>query len=110
MKKQFVQLFLILFCLQSTLIFGQYTEVINSNRPGFSESPYSVGKGVYQLETSLFYRNTEANSLFTRPESIGLDFLLRTSFFREQLEFNANFRVQQDKVAFTNVFLLLQNT
>lgn len=104
MKKQFVQLFLILLCLQSTLFFGQYTEVINSNRPGFSESPYSVGKGVYQLESSLFYRYTEAKSIFTRPEAIGLDFLLRSSFFSERLEINANFRAQQDKVAFTNIF------
>jgi hypothetical protein len=104
MKKQLVQLFLVLLCLKSTLSFGQYTEVINSNRPGFSESPYSVGTGVYQLETSLFYRNTEINSLFTRPEAIGLDFLLRSSFFKEQLEINSNIRIQQDKVTFTNIF------
>ena len=104
MKKQFVQFFFILFCLQSTIIFGQYTEVINSNRPGYSESPYSVGSGVYQLESSLFYRSTQVNGLFARPESIGLDFLLRSSFFSEKLEINANIKAQQDKVAFTNIF------
>ena len=38
----------------SESVFGQYTEVINSNKPGFSESPYSVGTGVYQFENSLF--------------------------------------------------------
>ena len=104
MKKQLVHFFLVLLCFKSSLFFGQYTDVINSNRPGFSESPYSVGTGVYQLETSLFYRNTEVNALFTRPESIGLDFLLRTSFFSEKLEINTNFRAQQDKITFNNVF------
>ena len=36
---------------------AQYTEVINSRRPGFSESPYSVGTKVYQVEAGLFYKN-----------------------------------------------------
>lgn len=104
MKKQLIHFFLVLLCFKSSFFFGQYTDIINANRPGFSESPYSVGNDVYQLETSLFYRNTEVNALFTRPESVGLDFLLRTSFFSEKLEINTNFRTQQDKITFNNIF------
>ena len=37
--------------------YGQYTEVINSRRPGFSDSPYSIGTKVYQVEGGIFYRN-----------------------------------------------------
>ena len=36
---------------------AQYTEVINSRRPGFSDSPYSVGTKVYQVEGGLFYKD-----------------------------------------------------
>ena len=43
---------------------AQYTETINSKRPGFSESPFAVGKRVYQLETGLFYQNSENKTYF----------------------------------------------
>ena len=49
----------------SESVFGQYTEVINSNKPGFSESPYSVGTGVYQFENSLFLKNLNTKNLFS---------------------------------------------
>ena len=42
---------------------AQYTEVINSRRPGFSDSPYSVGTKVYQVEGGLFYKDV-GNYLF----------------------------------------------
>lgn len=83
---------------------AQYTNVINSNRPGFSESPYSVGKGVYQLEAGLFYASSKIVPTFTRPESFGANFVFRTSFFLDKLEFNTNITYQRDKVAFKNVF------
>ena len=73
---------------------AQYTNVINSNRPGLSESPYSVGTGVYQLETSIFYRETNKYPTFYRPQSYGVDFLLRSSFLNEKLEFNVNLAYQ----------------
>ena len=55
MKSFFTTLFLLLLAEFS---YGQYTEVINSRRPGFSESPFSVGTKVYQVEAGLFYKNT----------------------------------------------------
>lgn len=49
-----------LFCCICTLLFvnttvkAQYTDLINSNRPGMSMGAYSVGLGVYQMEGQFF--------------------------------------------------------
>ncbi|MGK0412232.1 MAG: hypothetical protein ACJA1B_000423 [Polaribacter sp.] len=97
-----ISFFLIFFTFSS--IHSQYTEVINSNKPGFSESPYSVGTGVYQFESNLFYRNTSIEPTFYRPQSFGLNLLFRTSFLLEKLELNAQISFQRDQIAFKNVF------
>ena len=110
MHKPKLNLFLILILFSFPSIYSQYTEVINSNRPGFSESPYSVGKGVYQFESNLFLRNTSIEPTFSIPKSLGVDLLFRTSFFLEKLELNAQVTYQNDKVAFKNVFTSDYNT
>jgi len=99
-KKLFSFFFLWSFFLAN----AQYTSVINSNRPGFSESPYSVGTGVYQLEMGLFQNSSKIVRTFTIPNSFGSNIFFRTSFFKEKLEFNTNISFQKDKVAFKNVF------
>lgn len=83
---------------------AQYTPVINSNRPGFSESPYSVGTGVYQFESSVFYRKINATPTFSNPEALGLNLFFRTSLIAEKLELNLNTSLQRDKIAFKNIF------
>ncbi len=98
------KLWIFFLVLSTNFMYSQYTEVINSNRPGFSESPYSVGTGVYQLETSFFYRKSDIYPTFSRPQSQGIDFLFRTSFFKEQLELNVNLSVQKDDISFQNIF------
>ena len=97
-------LFIMLFFIGSVMVFAQYTDVINSNKPGFSESPYSVGKGVYQFESNIFLRNTALNPTFSKPQSLGIDMLFRTSFFLDKLELNAQLTYQKDKIAFKNIF------
>lgn len=104
MNNSNLKFFLLLFLFGFSSIYGQYTEVINSNKPGFSESPYSVGTGVYQLESSIFFRNTRIDPTFTRPQSLGIDLFFRTSFFLEKLELNVQTTYQKDKVAFKNIF------
>jgi hypothetical protein len=96
--------FLIAFLSNSAILFAQYTEVINSNKPGFSVSPYSVGTGVYQFESNLFLRNINVLPTFSRPQSLGLDLQFRTGLFLEKLEFNASIAYQEDKVTFKNIF------
>ena len=93
-----------LFFLLSQTLFAQYTNIINSNRPGFSESPYSVGTKVYQLETSLLYETTDIHPTFSKSQSYGVDFLFRTSFFNEKLEFNLNLAYQNEQISFQNIF------
>ena len=85
-------------------IYSQFTDVINSNKPGFSESPYSVGSGVYQFESNFFFKNTTIEPTFSKPQSIGFDMLFRTSLFLEKLELNAQISYQKDKIAFNNIF------
>ena len=91
-------------CLFSLTTNAQYTQIINSNKPGFSESPYSVGTGVYQFENSVFFKKTSIEPTFSQPESMGIDLLFRTSFFLEKLELNTHISYQKDQVAFQNIF------
>ena len=91
MKSFFTPLLLLLLAQYS---YGQYTEVINSRRPGFSETPYSVGTKVYQVEGGLFYKNV-GNYLYYDPilletfsysaSSFGTDIIFRTGQFFERL-------------------------
>lgn len=104
MVKKIPTLLLCFFICAITSVYGQYTEVINSNKPGFSESPYSVGTGIYQFETNLFYRNTSIEPTFSEPQSFGVDLLFRTSFISEKLELNTQIGYQRDKIAFNNIF------
>jgi len=85
----------IFFILCFQLSFAQYTELINSKRPGFSDSPYSVGTGVYQIEAGLFYKKIgnylywdqkNQQNIRYKANSIGTDITLRTSQFFERLE------------------------
>ncbi len=101
MKKTY--LFLFLLC-SSTWIQAQYTEIINSKRPGLSESPYSVGTGVYQVEAGFFYKNSDKQSTFNSTRSIGTNLLLRTGQFFERLEINLDLSYQQDRKKFQNTF------
>lgn len=94
----------VLFVFITFFIEAQYTNIINSNRPGFSESPYSVGTGVYQLETTLFFRKANAIPTFSNPQTLGLQLHFRTSFLLEKLELNFTTSLQRDKIVFSNVF------
>jgi outer membrane putative beta-barrel porin/alpha-amylase len=95
MKRVF--LVLILFnCFQ--IVNAQYTEIINSKRPGFSESPYSIGTDVFQFETGLFHRYSNNESLLARPKTIGGELYFRYGKFLEKLELNAKIAYQFDEV------------
>lgn len=110
MKNFFLKLFFTSTLLITNLLQAQYTEVINSNKPGFSESPYSVGTGVYQFESNFFLKDKSIEPTFSQPKSAGFDFLFRTSFFLEKLELNTQLTYQKDKVAFKNIFTSSYNT
>lgn len=84
-------------------ISAQYTELINSRRPGFTDSPFSVGTDVLQFEGGLFYENQSNN--IDDVKSIGTDVMVRYGKFFEKLEINLNLSFQNDKVSYTNPLL-----
>ena len=100
--------FAILFLFQITN--AQYTDVINSRRPGFSDSPYSIGTKVYQIEGGLFYKNI-GNYLYWdtaldgpveyNSKVFGTDMMFRTGQFFERLEINLDFAIQNENRNYT---------
>lgn len=95
MKKVF--LLLLTFCSVLT-INAQYTDIINSKRPGFSESPYSIGTDVFQFETGLFYRDSDDDAYLAKTKSVGGELFFRYGKFFERLEMNAKIAYQNDDV------------
>jgi len=75
---------------------AQYTDDINSNRPGNSMSAFSVGKTVFQLESGLNYLNESHNLLDYIAKGYGVDLTARYGFYREQLEAIVNLNYQND--------------
>ncbi len=92
-----VYLLLLIFSF-TQLINAQYTEIINSKRPGFSESPYSIGTDVFQFETGVFYRTSDNETIYTRPNTIGGELFFRYGKFLEKLEINAKVAYQRDEI------------
>lgn len=95
MKRVFFAL-LILISFQN--IQAQYTEIINSKRPGFSESPYSVGTDVYQFEAGLYSLNSDTKNLYDSTNAFGGELFFRFSKFIERLEVNLNIAYQGDEI------------
>lgn len=80
-------LLLILLAIFPNLIIGQYTDVINSNKPGESFSAFSVGTDVIQVETSTNFLKQKHKLLNNKFIGHSIDFSLRYGFLREELEF-----------------------
>jgi hypothetical protein len=91
---------LLLLCI-SNIGVCQYTEQINSNRPGYSIGAYSVGKGVVQIETGFESRNYKHNGYNQSTIKGTVGFLsLRWGFLFERLELTYDASYMFDK--FTN--------
>ena len=76
--------------------YGQYTEVINSNRPGVSRSAFSVGTNVIQLEAGPYIVKEEHTPLQYDVNGFGTDFAARYGLIFEQLEINLEGTFQKD--------------
>lgn len=76
-----------LFLLASYTIQAQYTDMINSNRPGESFGAYSVGTNVLQFETGLAYgEDNHAFPLIPDRSQVDYQYQVRYGLFMEQLE------------------------
>jgi len=74
--------------LISWAAFSQYTDVINSNRPGLSVSAYAVGKNVLQIEAGVGFEQSDHILLNSQANILGSDLSLRYGLLFEQLEIN----------------------
>ena len=77
-----------LFLIIATNLHAQYTETINSNRPGQSQGAFAVGTNVIQLESGPFFGKDEHTGLGTDTDILGIDYQLRYGLLFENLELN----------------------
>ncbi|MDO1500506.1 transporter [Winogradskyella maritima] len=94
-------LIILLFLCCCQFSFAQYTEVINSNRPGVSQSAFAVGTNVAQLELGAFTVKEEHTPLNYEVSGYGINFAVRYGLLFEQLEILVNGEYQND--TFTNL-------
>lgn len=76
---------------------AQFTDQINSNRPGESMGAFSVGKNIYQAEGGLYGVNDSHDVINYTANGFGLDIAGRGGFFFEQLEFILEAKFQMDQ-------------
>ncbi len=92
------QKYLVLLAFLSTFsLHAQHTDIINSNRPGESQSAFSVGQTVIQAETGVYGTAEEHSLLGAKTKGFGMDLALRYGAFFEQLEFNIELKHQWDQ-------------
>jgi len=84
---------------------SQYTDVINSNRPGLSVSAYAVGRNVIQFEAGAFFEQSDHTLLNTQSNIWGGDFSLRYGLLFESLEINWEGTYQKNDVRYTDIGL-----
>ena len=89
---------IILFFLGTYLSFSQYTEIINSNRPGNSSGAFSVGQDILQLENGFYYSNEKHDLLNYTAKGYGFNFNIRYGFLTEKLEIVLNGVFHADKL------------
>ncbi|MDU8886180.1 transporter [Yeosuana sp. MJ-SS3] len=91
--KPFIIIVFSLFCFNA---YAQYTDVINSNRPGVSRSAFSVGTNVIQFEVGPYFVKEEHTPLQYEVSGFGADFSARYGLLFEELEINLEGTYQND--------------
>ena len=88
--------FLFGFLLISATQYAQYTDIINSNRPGKSMSAFSVGKTVIQAEVGLYGIREKHDLARYEANGFGTELDVRYGAFFDQFEFTLNTQYQYD--------------
>lgn len=84
------------FLLISATQYAQYTDIINSNRPGESMSAFSVGKSVIQAEAGVYGIREKHDLLRYEANGFGTEVDVRYGAFFDQFEFTLNTQYQYD--------------
>ncbi len=77
---------LLTFLITATPLSAQYTEMINTNRPGASQGAFSVGTNVLQFETGFSYGQETHDLLQTESDVFTWDYAARYGLLFEELE------------------------
>jgi len=85
-----------LLLLSPLLSIAQYTDVINSNRPGKSMSAFSVGETVFQAEAGFFGARERYDEARYEANGFGSDLSIRYGAFWEQFELILDLQYQHD--------------
>ncbi len=94
-------LLLVTISLFGLMASAQYTEKINTNRPGTSQGAFSVGNNVLQLEGGIGF-GKEKHAIFdTKTNVFNFDYSVRYGLLIEQLEIRLNGRFRADGVTQT---------
>ena len=91
--------FLLSFLLKINLGYSQFTDIINSNRPGTSSGAFSVGKNILQLENGFYFTNEKHQLLNYDIEGYGTEFKIRYGFLYEKLELIISGNYQSDNLS-----------
>lgn len=82
--------------------FGQYTEMINTNRPGVSQGAFAVGKNVLQFEAGMSLGKEKHSLLNTETNGLNIDYSIRYGFWKERLEVSFIGDFQSNNITYTN--------
>ncbi len=96
---------LLLFFAGLSTAYSQYTDVINSNRPGIAVSAYAVGTGVIQGELGFTYEQRDHSLLNTESDLIGADIVLRYGLLFEELEIFWEGSFNSEDIVYTDLSL-----
>ncbi len=96
------RLLLLVLCGSFSSLHAQYTETINSNRPGNSQGAFAVGTNVIQVELGLGLGTENHSLLNTEADAFSLDYAIRYGLLMERLEINAIGAYQNNSVTFDN--------
>lgn len=88
---------LTIFAISTTATFAQFTDVINSNRPGESMSAFAVGKTIFQTEAGVYGILEDHDIQNTETKGLGMEVAIRYGAFLEELEFIGNIQYQGDR-------------
>ncbi len=92
---QTILLFIFFFSVSTQ---AQYTETINSNKPGGSHGAYSVGKNVWQAEGGFFYSKNKHELRKQDFGGGGIEYELRYGVWKEELEVSLSGSFQMGKI------------
>lgn len=87
----------------SVSIFAQYTDELNSNRPGSSQGAFAVGTNVLQFEGGLNLGKEDHRLIFTETNAFNIDYSVRYGVWKEALEVSIMGSFQRNKVIDTRM-------